>query len=34
MLAIEKRFDEIKKIVPTPTYEFLISKKGQAIYSD
>jgi len=32
-LAKEKRFDEIKKIVPNSTYEFLTSPKGQAIFS-
>ena len=33
-LAKEKRFDDIKKIVPDATYEFLISLDGQAIYHD
>jgi [citrate (pro-3S)-lyase] ligase len=34
LLAKEKRFEEIKKIVPSSTYEFLISKQGQAIFND
>jgi len=33
-LAIEKRFDDIKKIVPNSTYKFLISPQGQAIFHD
>ena len=33
-LAKEKRFDDIKKIVPDATYKFLISLDGQAIYHD
>lgn len=33
-LAREKRFDDIKKIVPDSTYKFLISPQGQAIFHD
>ena len=33
-LAKEKRYDEIKEVVPNETYKFLISKKGRLLFND
>lgn len=33
-LAKQKKFDELKNFVPKPTYQFLKSKKGRALFRD